>query len=289
MSEPDRTVSNVDRPVRQTFHHDGIVAGQNFDPEPAVQGGRWQLRRWPSADRRRRKALEVRSVSSPASSSWVAPDHGREAMAMARSPSSASARTRRSPARFALAHRHVPAAVRFAVQSGSTASGAPLTTSKGPSGPTASTEPSRRLKSKACRPAWSSRAPRRLSLDQGRIERTAIAAQFCRDGAELGGAVIFSASGVEASGKRDSAEVSVPVLSVHSTVMAPRSWIEASRFTMTLRRAIRIAPRDSVTVVIIGRSSGVRPTPAPRRTAANSSTERPEEPGWRERQPPARG
>src|SRR3954447_11830442 len=32
-----------------------------------------------------------------------------------------------------------------------------------------------------------------------------------------------------------SAEVSVPVLSVHSTVMAPRSWIEARRLTMTLR------------------------------------------------------
>ena len=57
-----------------------------------------------------------------------------------------------------------------------------------------------------------------------------------------------------------SAEVSVPVLSVHNTDMAPRSWIEASRLTMTLRPAMRRAPRESVTVVIIGSSSGVRPT-----------------------------
>ena len=63
-----------------------------------------------------------------------------------------------------------------------------------------------------------------------------------------------------------SAEVSVPVLSVHSTVMAPRSWIDARRFTITLRAAMRIAPRESVTVVIIGSSSGVSPTA---RAAAN--------------------
>ena len=48
-----------------------------------------------------------------------------------------------------------------------------------------------------------------------------------------------------------SAEVNVPVLSVHSTVIAPRSWIDASRFTITLRLAIRIAPRDNVTVVVV--------------------------------------
>ena len=53
------------------------------------------------------------------------------------------------------------------------------------------------------------------------------------------------------------ASVSVPVLSVHSTSIAPRSWIAASRFTTTLRAAMRTAPRDSVTVMIIGSSSGV--------------------------------
>ena len=38
--------------------------------------------------------------------------------------------------------------------------------------------------------------------------------------------------------------------------MAPRSWIEASRLTITLRPAMRIAPRESVTVVIIGKQFG---------------------------------
>ena len=57
-----------------------------------------------------------------------------------------------------------------------------------------------------------------------------------------------------------SAEVSVPVLSVHRIVIAPRSWMDAKRLTMTLRGAIRRAPRDRVTVVIIGSEFGVRPT-----------------------------
>ena len=52
----------------------------------------------------------------------------------------------------------------------------------------------------------------------------------------------------------------MPVLSVHSTVIAPRSWMAASRLTITFLRDIRTAPRDSVTVVIIGSSSGVSPT-----------------------------
>ena len=56
------------------------------------------------------------------------------------------------------------------------------------------------------------------------------------------------------------ASVSVPVLSVHSTSIAPRSWMAASRLTITLRLAMRIAPRDSVTVMTIGSSSGVSPT-----------------------------
>ena len=49
-------------------------------------------------------------------------------------------------------------------------------------------------------------------------------------------------------------------MSVHNTVMAPRSWIPVRRLTMTFLRDIRTAPRDRVTVVIIGSSSGVRPT-----------------------------
>ena len=56
------------------------------------------------------------------------------------------------------------------------------------------------------------------------------------------------------------ASVNVPVLSVHNTFIAPRSWIADRRFTITLRFAICIADRASVTVTIIGSSSGVRPT-----------------------------
>ena len=52
----------------------------------------------------------------------------------------------------------------------------------------------------------------------------------------------------------------MPVLSVHRTVIAPKSWIADKRLTITFLRAIRTAPRDSVTVVIIGSSSGVSPT-----------------------------
>ena len=57
-----------------------------------------------------------------------------------------------------------------------------------------------------------------------------------------------------------SAEVKVPVLSVQSTVIAPRSWIAASRLTITFLRDIRTAPRERVTVMIIGSNSGVSPT-----------------------------
>ena len=56
------------------------------------------------------------------------------------------------------------------------------------------------------------------------------------------------------------ASVSVPVLSVHSTSMLPRSWIAPSRFTITCAFAMRMAPRASVTEMIIGSSSGVSPT-----------------------------
>ena len=55
------------------------------------------------------------------------------------------------------------------------------------------------------------------------------------------------------------ASVSVPVLSVHSTSIAPRSWIAERRFTITFRFDISIADRASVTVTIIGRSSGCQP------------------------------
>ena len=73
-----------------------------------------------------------------------------------------------------------------------------------------------------------------------------------------------------------SAFVKVPVLSVQRISMAPRSWIEASRFTITRRSARRRAPDASVTVSTIGNSSGVRPTASARAKIRDSSHGLPE-------------
>src|ERR1039458_10519982 len=54
--------------------------------------------------------------------------------------------------------------------------------------------------------------------------------------------------------------VSVPVLSVHKTSMAPKFWIEFRRLTMTFFFDIAKAPLDRQTETIIGSISGVRPT-----------------------------
>ena len=70
------------------------------------------------------------------------------------------------------------------------------------------------------------------------------------------------------------ASVKVPVLSVHSTSMAPRSWIADRRFTTTLRFDRRIADRASVTVTIMGSSSGVSPTASASANISDSSTGR---------------
>ena len=68
--------------------------------------------------------------------------------------------------------------------------------------------------------------------------------------------------------------VSVPVLSVHSTSIAPRSWTAERRFTMTRCRVSRIAPRESVTETIIGSSSGVSPTASATANRNDSNTGR---------------
>ena len=70
------------------------------------------------------------------------------------------------------------------------------------------------------------------------------------------------------------ASVNVPVLSVHSTFMAPRSWIAKRRFTITFRLDSSIADRASVTVTIIGSSSGVSPTASASANISDSSTGR---------------
>mmetsp|Transcript_37512 Transcript_37512/g.87391 ORF Transcript_37512/g.87391 Transcript_37512/m.87391 type:complete len:373 (-) Transcript_37512:1648-2766(-) len=54
--------------------------------------------------------------------------------------------------------------------------------------------------------------------------------------------------------------VRVPVLSVHSTSMAPRFWIAFRRLTITWTRDIARAPLARLTVTIIGSISGVSPT-----------------------------
>ena len=54
--------------------------------------------------------------------------------------------------------------------------------------------------------------------------------------------------------------VSVPVLSVQSTSMAPKFWMAFSRLTITRFRDIASAPLERQTVTIIGSISGVSPT-----------------------------
>ena len=54
--------------------------------------------------------------------------------------------------------------------------------------------------------------------------------------------------------------VSVPVLSVQSTSIAPKFWMELSFLTMTFFFDIASAPLDRQTETIIGSISGVRPT-----------------------------
>ena len=54
--------------------------------------------------------------------------------------------------------------------------------------------------------------------------------------------------------------MSVPVLSVQSTSIAPKFWIAFSRFTITCVFAIAIAPLLRHTDTIIGSISGVSPT-----------------------------
>ena len=62
--------------------------------------------------------------------------------------------------------------------------------------------------------------------------------------------------------------VSVPVLSVHKTSIAPKFWIALRRLTMTFLRDIAMAPLARLTVTIIGSISGVSPTAT---ATANSS------------------
>ena len=62
--------------------------------------------------------------------------------------------------------------------------------------------------------------------------------------------------------------VSVPVLSVHSTSIAPKFWIALRRLTMTFFFDIAMAPLARLTVTIIGSISGVSPTAT---ATANSS------------------
>ena len=54
--------------------------------------------------------------------------------------------------------------------------------------------------------------------------------------------------------------------------MEPKFWIASRCLTITFWRAMRTAPRASVTDVIIGRNSGVRPTASA--TAKSSDSQR---------------
>ena len=54
--------------------------------------------------------------------------------------------------------------------------------------------------------------------------------------------------------------VSVPVLSVQRTSMAPKFWMELRRLTMTFLRDMAMAPLERQTETIMGSISGVSPT-----------------------------
>ena len=97
---------------------------------------------------------KTRSVSSGTVTSWALPAQERDAIATARSPSSARACTRsRAAARSTAPIGWVWLPLRLKVHNASTASGAPFAISSLPSGPVANTDPSLRSKSNAWRDA----------------------------------------------------------------------------------------------------------------------------------------
>ena len=53
--------------------------------------------------------------------------------------------------------------------------------------------------------------------------------------------------------------------------MLPRFWMDGRCLTITFERAIRTAPAARVTVLIIGRNSGVRPTASATAKSSDSS------------------
>ena len=65
--------------------------------------------------------------------------------------------------------------------------------------------------------------------------------------------------------------VSVPVLSVQSTSIAPKFWMALRRFTIVLCRDIATAPLARFVVTIIGSISGVSPTATARANSSASS------------------
>ncbi len=69
--------------------------------------------------------------------------------------------------------------------------------------------------------------------------------------------------------------VRVPVLSVHSTSIAPKFWMDGSRLTTTFFLAMVSAPFARFTVTIMGSISGVRPTAMERPNRRASTTQSP--------------
>ena len=68
--------------------------------------------------------------------------------------------------------------------------------------------------------------------------------------------------------------VSVPVLSLHSVSICPKFWMLDKFLTITCCFAMRVAPLESVIVVIIGRNSGVKPTASATANSSDSSGSR---------------
>ena len=99
------------------------------------------------------------------------------------------------------------------------------------------------------------------ALENGRVQRTLDAGLVgAVDVGEGSGRSDAWPNGSRCRSSTISPLVSVPVLSLQRTSMLPKFWIAARCLTITFWRAMRTAPRERVTALIMGRNSGVRPT-----------------------------
>ena len=187
--------------------------------------------------RKTAKPAKTRSLSSViVAVSWL-PSTARLAMPSARKPSapSASSVAAKRPLVSASSDRSAPSAARWRCDSRRMSSGAPLTIRRRCPSCSTSTEMRRRSKSNGTsssffQPLMSSGRSARIASSSGLFmplsKRLLMKASAKASGLSPPSPSMVRTSLIWAS-------VKVPVLSVHSTFMAPRSWIAESRLTIT--------------------------------------------------------